>query len=149
MFISKKQLSSRQTFVAGDWFRLAVTANIIASSTPKSSRACNVVVAIRKTIPGVFSTELGAFRGAFNLNLSRYSFIIDTKAMKLNALFDEKGRTAVKPYAVKIEIIKVVPVRLLGSRASRGLPPKGLHPIGKDHGNQCRRRYHEVAATNL
>ncbi len=149
MFISKKELANRREFTAGERFILPVTDRVLALSTPNSSRACNVVKALQTSVPGVYSVALGAFRGAFNIGMLRYHFVIDSKAMKLNALFDQRGRKAVGPYRVRIEIIRVGIVRQLGTRASRGLPPKELHSSRPHEQGECRRRYHQVAASNL
>lgn len=80
----------------------------------------------------------------------RYQAILNGEAAKAEALFDkEKRRLA--PFPFRLRIIQARRVLRLGSRVSRGLPPKAKSRRAKRSGSRvaCIRRYHQISVPTV
>lgn len=89
---------------------------------------------------------------SFNRGEYRYRAVMDSVAVGKDWLFDDKQLQKIhgplRPGNIVIEVIDVRLRTKLGTRASRGLPPKGPHrPRVRSKDNVCspvKRRYHEL-----
>jgi hypothetical protein len=132
------------------YYAVPMTQNDIVSGIPESVAHCAIAHAFRSAGCGdpLVKTPIVSFnRGPY-----RYRACMDSVAIRRDWVFDDKHLRKIlgplQPMTIVVEVIDARPRVKLGTRASRGLPPKGPHPPrSRSKDNVCRpvtRRYHEL-----
>jgi hypothetical protein len=123
-----------------------VSTGDIQAGIPDSTSHCALANGLRSA--GCGDPSVCSPRVSFSKGPWRYRGVMDSAALWSDWTFDAHG--TLEPKRIVIQVIAARPRRTLGSRASRGLPPKGPHkPKGARVCSPTYRRYHELKAMNL
>lgn len=132
----------------GDRIPIEVGPKAIANAKPGHTEDCLIGMGIQHTYPGAWSVAVKPMLDTrFNWKEQRIIGCLDGPSVLLAAGFDkDKGEQRPEPFTAWLVISEVKPVRRVGSRQARGLPPKrGAKTRPFDPARPCKQtrgRYH-------
>lgn len=122
-------------------WKVDVTQECILKGRQHSQKACMLSQAIRLSIPGAWSTHTRLPETSFNIGEQRYTFILPPHCFVAEALFDDKGKEALRPFSFTLHPAKALSIRAvarLGKRGPNQPRTKKNKPVGA---GKCERRW--------